>query len=149
MIVMSNNQSFISQILIATGVLGEKLDCFSLLGSDIQRDSVHEISKAKLPLSQSFKTISIVRCMGFGRVLFKWSPAETVYRHLHHPAKNNLRVSFSLLIVFLKSKTHQLNLKVLAIRTKWYWLKSIYLIKAVFDSSGQQTVTIIEVLKEF
>ena len=69
-----------------------------------------------------------------------------------------------LLIVFLKSKTHQLNLKdviklnrnllieikwLLAIRTKWYWLKSIYLIKAVFNSSSQQTVTIIEVLKEF
>ena len=37
----------------------------------------------------------------------------------------------------------------LAIRTKWYWLKGIYLIKAVFNSSSQQTVTIIEVLKEF
>ena len=35
----------------------------------------------------------------------------------------------------------------LAIRTKWYWLKSIYLIKAVFNSRSQQTVTIIEVLK--
>ena len=34
------------------------------------------------------------------------------------------------------------------IRTKWYWLKSLYLIKAVFNSSSQQTVTIIEVLKE-
>ena len=33
--------------------------------------------------------------------------------------------------------------------TKWYWLKSIYLIKAVFNSSSQQTVTIIDVLKEF
>ena len=28
----------------------------------------------------------------------------------------------------------------LAVRTKLYWLKSIYLFKAVFNSSGQQTV---------
>ena len=71
-----------------------------------------------------------------------------------------------LLIVFLKSKTHQLNLKdliklnrnlqqlieiklLLAICSEWYWLKSIYLIKAVFNSSSQQTVTIIEILEEF
>ena len=62
-----------------------------------------------------------------------------------------------LLIVFLKSKTYQLILKdviklnrnlrllieiklLLAIRTEWYWLKSIYLIKAVFNLSSQQTV---------
>ena len=62
-----------------------------------------------------------------------------------------------LLIVFLKSKTYQLILKdviklnrnlrqlieiklLLAIRTKWYWLKSIYVIKAVFNLSSQQTV---------
>ena len=34
----------------------------------------------------------------------------------------------------------------------WYertTVKSLYLIKAVFNSSSQQTVTIIEVLKEF
>ena len=62
-----------------------------------------------------------------------------------------------LLIVFLKSKTYQLILKdviklnrnlrqlieiklLLAIRTEWYWLKSIYLIEAVFNLSSQQTV---------
>ena len=62
-----------------------------------------------------------------------------------------------LLIVFLNSKTYQLILKdviklnrnlrqlieiklLLVIRTKWYWLKSIYLIKAVFNLSSQQTV---------
>ena len=67
-----------------------------------------------------------------------------------------------LLIVFLKSKTHQLKLKDVIklnrnltvtdrdeIVAKRYWLKSIYIIKAVFNSSSQQTVTITEVLKEF
>ena len=32
---------------------------------------------------------TIVRSMGFGGDLFQWRSAETVYRHLHHPAKNN------------------------------------------------------------
>ena len=36
--------------------------------------------------------------------------SETVYRHLHHPAKT-INWFLRLLIVFLKSKTHQLNLK--------------------------------------
>ena len=35
------------------------------------------------------QTVYIVRSMGFGRVLFQQRSAETVYRHLHHPAKNN------------------------------------------------------------
>ena len=53
---------------------------------------------------------SIVRSMGFGGVLFQWRSAETVYRHLHHPAKT-INGFLCLLIVFLKSKTHQLKLK--------------------------------------
>ena len=94
--------------------------------------------------------------LDFGSFLFQWRSAETVYRHLHHPAKS-INGFLCLLIVFLKSKTYQLILKdviklnrnlrklieiklLLAIRTKWYWLKSIYLIKAVFNLSSQQTV---------
>ena len=41
---------------------------------------------------------------------FRQKSAETVYRHLHHPAKT-INGFLCLLIVFLKSKTHQLNLK--------------------------------------
>ena len=52
----------------------------------------------------------IVHSMCFGRVLFQQRSAETVYWHLHHPAKTINRF-LCLLIVFLKSKTHQLNLK--------------------------------------
>ena len=33
------------------------------------------------------KDVCIARSMGFGRVLFQLRSAETVYRHLHHPAK--------------------------------------------------------------
>ena len=47
--------------------------------------------------------------MDFGRVLFQKRSAETIYWHLHHPAKNDQRVSLSVLIVFLESKIHQLN----------------------------------------
>ena len=56
-----------------------------------------------------------------------------------------------LLFVFLNRNLRQLiEIKLLlAIHTKWYWVKSIYLIEAVFNSSSQKTVTIIEVLKEF
>ena len=32
---------------------------------------------------------STVCLLDFGRVLFQWRSAETVYQHLHHPAKNN------------------------------------------------------------
>ena len=52
----------------------------------------------------------ILRFMGFGRVLFQQRSAETVYRHLHHPAKT-INGFLCLLIVFLKSKTQKLNLK--------------------------------------
>ena len=52
----------------------------------------------------------MVRSMGFGRVLSLWRSAETVYWHLH-PAKKAISGFLCLLIVFLKSKTHQLNLK--------------------------------------
>ena len=38
--------------------------------------------------------ITKVRSMDFGRVYFNRG-LQTVYRHLHHPAKNDLRVSLS------------------------------------------------------
>ena len=52
----------------------------------------------------------IVRSIGFGRDLFQQRSAETVHRHLHHSAKT-INGFLCLLIVFLESKTHQLNLK--------------------------------------
>ena len=52
--------------------------------------------------------LTIVRSMGFGRVLFQQRSAETVYWHLHHPAKT-INGFLCLLIVFCE--THQLNSK--------------------------------------
>ena len=92
------------------------------------------------------KDVCIVRSMGFGRVYFNRG-LQRLYTGKKQLTKKIKTINgfLCLLIVFLKSKTHQLNLKdviklnrnlrqlieiklLLAIRTKWYWLKSIYLI---------------------
>ena len=38
---------------------------------------------------KKFGLKATVCLLDFGRVLFQWRSAEIVYRHLHHPAKNN------------------------------------------------------------
>ena len=97
--------------------------------------------------------------MGFGRVLF-CRGLQRLYTGTYIILQKTINGFLCLLIVFLKSKTHQLNLKdviklnrnlrqlieiklLLAIRTKWY---CIYLIKAVFNSSNQQTVGSVSIL---
>ena len=45
----------------------------------------------------------------FGRVLLQYRSAQTLFRHLHHPARNNRFLCP--LLLFLKSATHQLSLK--------------------------------------
>ena len=47
--------------------------------------------------------------MDFGRILFRQRSAETTHWHLHHPAKKTINGFLCLLIVFHKSKAHQLN----------------------------------------
>ena len=46
--VISNNKSFVSQILKVVGPLGEKSDFFSLFGLKIRSDFDYETSKIKL-----------------------------------------------------------------------------------------------------
>ena len=53
-------------------------------------------------LTHCARLMSIVHSMGFGRVLFQQRSAETVYQHLHHPAKT-INGFLCLFIVFLKS----------------------------------------------
>ena len=93
---------------------------------------------------------------GFWQFYFN-SGLQRLYTSTRIILQKTINGFLCLLIVFLKSKTYQLILKdviklnrnlpylieiklLLAIRTKWYWLKSIYLIKVVLNLSSQQTV---------
>ena len=61
-------------------------------------------------LRKSFKRVFKVHSLALGRVLLQQRSAETVYRHLHHPAQQEMiNGGFCPLIVFLESKTNQLN----------------------------------------
>ena len=52
------------------------------------------------------------RSLAFCTVLLQYWSAETVFRHLHHPARQNFKTGFFVrLFFFRKSETHQLDLK--------------------------------------
>ena len=67
----------------------------------------------------SYSEESIVRSMGFGRLLFQQRPAETVYRHLHPPAKKQLTGFFICLLFFLRT-FNGVETAALTFRTKQY-----------------------------
>ena len=79
--------------------------------------------------------------MGLGRVLFQSEVRGDLIPALASFCKIQLTGFFCLRIVFLKSKTHQLNLKDVTKLTVTGRDKIV--------ASSQQTVRIIEVLKEF
>ena len=59
---------------------------------------------------QNLKIIIKVHSLAFGRFLLEYKPAETVLQHFHI-LQETINRFVCPLILFLKSETHQLNLK--------------------------------------